>query len=76
MSTNDGFLLNWMEMNQTGVVFADAIVNISLSIAQIFPLANVKGRKVTVSQAETGDVTSYVTHCNGVLFNDKIGSSI
>ena len=71
MSTSDGCLLTWMEMNRTEVTFADAIVNISTSIGQIFPLANVKGRKAIVSQAETNDVTLYVTHCNGVLFNDK-----
>ena len=54
-------------MNCTGVTFAKAIVNISTSIAQIFPLANVKGRKAIVSQVGT-DATSYSTHCNGVEF--------
>ena len=58
-------------MNRTGVTFADAIMNISNSIGQIFPLANVKGRKAIVSQAGTNDVTSYATHCNGILFTDK-----
>ena len=71
MNTSDGSLITWMEMNRTGVTFAAAIVNISTSIGQLFPLANVKGRKAIVSQAETNDVTSYATHCNGILFTDK-----
>ena len=47
------------------------LLNISTSIGQLFPLANVKGRKAIVSQAGTNDVTSYATHCNGILFTDK-----
>ena len=46
-------------MNRTGVTFANAIVDISMSIAQIFPLANVKGRKAIVSQVGTNDVTLF-----------------
>ena len=42
MNTNSGFLLTRMEINHNGVTFANAIVDISMSIAQIFPLANVK----------------------------------
>ena len=37
MSTNNGFLSTRMEMNRTGVTFQNAIVDISTSIAQIFP---------------------------------------
>ena len=55
-------------MNRNGVTFANAIVDISMSIAQIFPLANVKGRKAIVSQVGTNGETSYSTHCNGVEF--------
>ena len=67
MNTNDNSLITRMEMNRTGVTFAAAIVNISMSIGQLFPLTNVKGRKAIVSQAGTNDVTLYATHCNGIL---------
>ena len=59
MNTSNDFLLTWMEMNCTGVTFANAIVDISMSIAQIFPLANVKGHKAIVSQVGTNNETSY-----------------
>ena len=71
MSTNNSFLSTQMEMNRTGVTFQNAIVDISTSIAQIFPLINVKGRKSIISQVGTDDVTSYSTHCNGILFTEK-----
>ena len=71
MSTINGFLLTWMKMNCTGVTFAKAIVNISTSIAPIFPLVNVKGRQVIVPQVGTNNMTSYYTHYNGISFNDK-----
>ena len=70
MSTNNSFLSTRMEMNRTGVTFQTAIVDISTSIAQIFPLIHVKGRKSIISQVGTAD-TSYSTHCNGVLFTNE-----
>ena len=68
MNTSNGFLLTRIEMNCTGVTFANAIVDISMSIAQIFPLVNVKGRKAIVSQVGTNSETSYSTHVNGIEF--------
>ena len=65
MNSSDSFLRTRMEMNRTGITFDKAIVNISTAIAQIFPLANVKGRKAIVSQVGSG-ATSFSTHCNGV----------
>ena len=49
MNTSNGFLLTRIKLNQIGVTFVNAIVDISTSIAQIFPLVNVKGRKAIVS---------------------------
>ena len=68
MNTSNGFLLTRMEMNCTGVTFANAIVDIYMSIAQIVPLANVKGHKAIVSQIGTNSETSYSTHVNVVEF--------
>ena len=55
-------------MNCTGVMFTNAIVDISMSIAQIFPLVNVKGHKAIVSQVGTNNETSFQTHVNGIEF--------
>ena len=71
MNTNDNSLITRMEMNRTNVTFAAAIVNISTSIGQLYPLANVKGRKAIVSQVGSDDATSYSTHCNGILFTEQ-----
>ena len=45
-------------------------MNISKSIAQIFPLANVKGHKAIVAQIGTNSNTSYSAHVNGIEFTE------
>ena len=68
MNTSNGFFLTRIELDRIGVTFVNAIVDISTSIAQIFPLVNVKGRKAIVSQVGTNSNTSYSTHVNGIEF--------
>ena len=58
-------------MNYIGVTFVNAIVDISTSIAQIFPLVNVKGHKAIVSQVGTNSDTSYSTHVNDIEFTES-----
>ena len=68
MSSSNTPLQTRIELNRIGILFQDAIVNISTSIAQLFPDANVKGRKAIVSQTGTSSKTSYSTHINGIEF--------
>ena len=71
MNTSNSYLLTRIELNCIGVTFQDAVVDISTSIAQIFPLVNVKGRKAIVSQTGTSGNISYSTHVNGVEFTES-----
>ena len=68
MSTSNVPLLTRIELNRIGVTFQNAIVDIGNSIAQIFPLVNVKGRKAIVSQVGTNSERSYTTYVNGIEF--------
>ena len=45
-------------------------MNISTSIAYIFPYANVKGHKAIVSQTGTSSKTSYSTDINNIEFTE------
>ena len=71
MNTGNIPLLTWIELNQIGVTFQNTIVDISTSIAQIFPNVNVKGRRAIVLQTGTSGETSYSTHVNGVEFTES-----
>ena len=53
MNTNHVPLQTQIELNRIGVTFQDAVVNISTSIAQLFPNVNVKGHRAIVSQTGT-----------------------
>ena len=48
MNTNNVPLQTRIELNRIGVTFQDAVVNISTSIAQLFPNVNVKGHRARV----------------------------
>ena len=70
-NTSNGFLLTRIELNHIGVTFANTIVDISTSVAQIFPLVNVKERKAIVLQVGTNSDTTYSTHVNGIEFTQS-----
>ena len=71
MNTSNVPLLTRIELNCIGVLFQDTVMDISTSIAQIFPLVNVKGHKTIVSQTRTSGKTSYSTHVNGGEFTES-----
>ena len=72
MNTNDVAINTRIELNRQGVSFQDAIVALSTSIASIYPLIGMKGRKALVSETNTGDsAISHKSHLNGVSFTDK-----
>ena len=71
MNTNNAYLPTQIELNRIGVTFQNAIVDIGTTIAQIFPLVNIKGRKAIVSQIGTNSDTSYSTHVNGIEFTES-----
>ena len=70
MNTNNVPVQTWTKLNGIGVTFQDAVVNISSSIAQLFPNVNVKGHRVIVSQTRTSSKTSHSTHINGIKFTE------
>ena len=73
MSTSNVAISTRIELNHQGVTFQDAIVSLSTSIATIYPLIGVKGRKALVSKTNTGGGAgiSHKTHLNGVSFTDS-----
>ena len=68
MNTSNVILLTRIEFNCIGVTFQNAIVDISTSIAQIFPNVNVEGHRAIVLQTGTSSKTSYSTSINDMEF--------
>ena len=54
MSTSNVAISTRIKLNRQSVTFQDAIVSLSTSIATLFPLIGVKGRKALVSETGTG----------------------
>ena len=70
MSTSNVAISTLIELSRQGVIFQDAIVSLSTSIATLFPLIGVKGRKALFSETGTGGELTNKTHTNGLEFTE------
>ena len=72
MNTSNVVINTRIELNRQGVSFQDAIVALSTSIASIYLLIGMKGRKALVSETNTGGGgISHKSHLNGVSFTES-----